>query len=183
MQRAVEPGGAGGAGIDLDWRRVREFVVHNFGDAVAYQRDSVREGSAYTAVHRIISSRLRALKTALADRTAPIMVVAHSLGAHMMSNYIWDRQRRRRGEPDALEDIPTLVSVISFATSRSSASPSHSRVRFACPEMASGNPHSKPRPGGSTSWIATMCSAGPSSHCTGRTNPASIAHSAIPSPA
>lgn len=108
MKAATDPSGAE---IPLDWRRVREFVVHNFGDALAYHRDP-RGGSAYKRVHEIISAKLAALKTALGDPEAPVVVMAHSLGAHMMSNYIWDRQ----GENDssALEALPTLTSMITF---------------------------------------------------------------------
>lgn len=111
MQQATEPSGST---IELDWRRVREFVVHNFGDALAYQRDWTPGKSAYLAVHENISNELIALKTALDDPQAPIVVMAHSLGAHMMSNYIWDRQHPPKGTSDALEDIPTLTGMITF---------------------------------------------------------------------
>jgi hypothetical protein len=39
MQEAQEPDGTA---IALDWRRAREFVVHNFGDATAYRRDAAK---------------------------------------------------------------------------------------------------------------------------------------------
>ena len=39
MRRAKQPDGSA---LPLDWRPVREFVVHNFGDAIAYHRDQAK---------------------------------------------------------------------------------------------------------------------------------------------
>lgn len=114
MQDATEPGGGA---IALDWQRVREFVVHNFGDAVAYQRDAYPEG-AYAIIHEIVSACIGSLKAALNDPAAPFVVMAHSLGAHIMSNYVWDRQhwakRAAPVEPDPLEPLDTLLAMITF---------------------------------------------------------------------
>jgi hypothetical protein len=97
--------------IPLDWRPAREFVVHNFGDALAYHRDYA-DGTAYERIHGIISAEVAALDAALDDPDAPIVVVAHSLGAHIMSNYLWDRQRP--ADDAGLRPIPGLVSMITF---------------------------------------------------------------------
>ena len=70
---------------------VREFVLHNFGDATAYQRDHHIE-SAGQLIHQRISNAIEMLAERLGDPSAPIVVMAHSLGGHIMSNYIWDRQ-------------------------------------------------------------------------------------------
>jgi hypothetical protein len=109
MQKACTPDGTP---LALAWKPARELVVHNFGDAIAYHRDQA--ASAYDDVHARISSRVGDLKRTLRDPGAPIVVMAHSLGGHMMSNYIWDRQHRTAGIPDALEPIPTLVAMITF---------------------------------------------------------------------
>ena len=101
-----------GTPLPLAWKTAREFVVHNFGDAIAYHRDQA--ASAYDDVHARISSRVCDLKRALRDAAAPIVVMAHSLGAHMMSNYIWDRQHRTAATADSLEPIPTLAAMITF---------------------------------------------------------------------
>jgi hypothetical protein len=109
MKRAAEPDGAA---IPLDWQTLREFVVHNFGDATAYHFDrSPRNASAI--VHGIISQAIDRLTAALADPAAPVVVCAHSLGGHMMSNYIWDRQRKGTSA-DPLTALPTLVGMITF---------------------------------------------------------------------
>ena len=96
MQTAVEPDGTV---ISLDWRRAREFVVHNFGDAIAYQRDVPKGSDAYKMVHTIVSSNVKEIGKDLPDAKAPIVVIAHSLGAQIMSDYIWDRLLAHRKDP------------------------------------------------------------------------------------
>jgi hypothetical protein len=109
MRTAEEPDGAP---IPLDWRSIREFVVHNFGDAIAYHRD--QQASAYNDVHAVISRSIHDLNASLGDPGAPIVVMAHSLGSHMMSNYLWDRQHGAGTSPDPLEEIPTLAAMVTF---------------------------------------------------------------------
>lgn len=112
MTSAVTPDGRS---VDLRWRRTREFIVHNFGDAIAYHRDFA-DGSAYRIIHDAVSSSITMLKRGLDDPDAPVVVLAHSLGAHIMSNYIWDRQRLS-GDNARLERLPTLTSMITFGCS------------------------------------------------------------------
>jgi hypothetical protein len=101
-----------GRAIGLDWTAVRRFVVHNLGDAVGYQRDG-HSTSAGRLVHEVISRNVEALQRKLDDPAAPVVVLAHSLGAHMLSNYIWDRQHPHASRP-ALAAIPTLTSFVTF---------------------------------------------------------------------
>ncbi len=98
--------------LALDWTFARRFVIHNFGDASAYQRNGQWKNTAYDLVHGIISAEIKKLNGALADPTAPVVVMAHSLGAYMMSNYIWDRQRKKINDP--LAPLPNLVAMITF---------------------------------------------------------------------
>ena len=112
MDSAVDPSGAR---IRLDWQFVRKFVLHNFGDATAYQRDQHIE-SAGQLIHQRVSNAVEKLAERLADPTAPVVVMAHSLGGHIMSNYIWDRQHpsadQQKGQP--LAPLPTLAGMITF---------------------------------------------------------------------
>jgi hypothetical protein len=110
MRGARQPDGSP---VRLDWQVSRSFVVHNVGDALAYHRDA-HPTSAYAAVHRCVSDGVTALKAALDDRRAPVVVMAHSLGAHIMSNYLWDRQHPSRRRSDPLEPVPTLTAMITF---------------------------------------------------------------------
>ena len=83
----------------LDFKSIRKFIIHNFGDAVAYQRLSPRGLDVYTKIHRKILQHLKILRTRLrSGRPAgpperPLVLMAHSLGCYMLSNYVWDIQQ------------------------------------------------------------------------------------------
>lgn len=102
MNQAIQPNGRR---VPLDWASIREFVMHNFGDALAYHRDSQPSGqiSAYDAIHDIVSADVGALKARL-PTDASVVILGHSLGALVMSDYIWDRQRGISGDPRAKLD-------------------------------------------------------------------------------
>ena len=112
MEKAVDPDGHP---IRLDWGFARQFILHNFGDATAYQRDRHAE-SAGQLIHQRVSNAIELLQERLVDPAAPIVVLAHSLGGHIMSNYIWDRQHPPAhptpGQP--LAPLPTLAGMITF---------------------------------------------------------------------
>ena len=99
--------------IPIDWQSAREFVVHNFGDALAYHRDD-QDISAYRKIHEIVNDGVQDLKQSLDRLTSPIVVLAHSLGAHIMSNYIWNRQHWSGSGADPFAPIDSLLAVVSF---------------------------------------------------------------------
>lgn len=109
MKSAADPSGEH---IPLRWACVRRFIVHNLGDAIAYQREPER--NAYTRINHIVSERIGELKTKLGDPAAPVVVLAHSLGGHIMSSYIWDRQHPNPRGDDRLEPLPTLAGMVTF---------------------------------------------------------------------
>ena len=112
MSHATNPAGVS---IRLDHPGIRQFVLHNFGDATAYQRD-VHAESAGVLVHQRVSNKIEELLTALGDPSAPVIVLAHSLGGHIMSNYLWDRQHPPDYAPPGqpLAALPGHVGMITF---------------------------------------------------------------------
>ena len=77
----------------LRWDELRRFVVEALGDAIAYrktERGAPRE--IYTEVHKTIHASLKRLRIAMGNADGPLVVIAHSLGCSMMSNFIWDAQ-------------------------------------------------------------------------------------------
>lgn len=82
-----------GSSASLDWKRARMFVLGSLGDAVAYQRLPDQETDIYREAHALIAQGLAMLETKV-ERNAPVVVIAHSLGSYIISNYIWDRQRK-----------------------------------------------------------------------------------------
>lgn len=113
------------AGNDLDWIKLRRFVIEALGDAVAYQKtfQNPSEGDelpVYDAVHTAIGESIHALARRLQDSRAPLLLVAHSLGCHMMSNYIWDVQKHGPAYPfvkdkeSPFELLKTLTAIDTF---------------------------------------------------------------------
>jgi len=90
----------------LDYMKLRRFVVNFLGDAIAYQRVPAgqQKKDVYGEIHRAVAEAMRALRTELGT-DAPLVVVAHSLGCHIMSNYIWDLQHPN----DATEVAPSTA--------------------------------------------------------------------------
>lgn len=76
----------------LDFIALRRFMVNAFGDAAAYRQTSDKKNTTYVEVHQRVASAIRKLAAQVPART-PLVVLAHSLGGHIMSNYIWDMQK------------------------------------------------------------------------------------------
>ena len=77
---------------ELHWVDLREALVSFLGDAAAYRRVHGSETSAYTRIHGVVRQTIDDLYERLGNRDQPFVILAHSLGGHIMSNYIWDLQ-------------------------------------------------------------------------------------------
>jgi hypothetical protein len=110
---------------DLEWGRLRAFIVQALGDAIAYQKTvkptagPAEETRIYELVHKVIGREMHALAGKVGPN-APLVVVAHSLGCHMMSNFIYDADHRL-DENDCVidknspfETFKTLTSIFTF---------------------------------------------------------------------
>ena len=114
-------------GNDLDWMELRRFVMHSLADAIAYQ-DTYRPSSddqinVYRQVHDTFGEAMARLRGRLREGAAPdapeapLVIVAHSLGCHMITNYIWDTRNPDEGEPrpdNAFERFETLAGMVTF---------------------------------------------------------------------
>jgi hypothetical protein len=106
---------------DLEWFKLRRFVVQVLADAIAYQKTfrdpSPDEVPVYDQIHRIIAGQIHRLGRSL-TQPAPLVVLGHSLGCHMISNYIWDAQTRNNPhivDPNnPFERLETLTSITTF---------------------------------------------------------------------
>lgn len=102
---------------DLDYTVLRKFVINVLGDAVAYQRvpGQARE-TIYDEIHAIIHQSIKTLRQALGS-DKPLVILAHSLGCYMISNYIWDRQQGIEQQVygnNAFERVETLAGIVTF---------------------------------------------------------------------
>ena len=103
---------------NMDFVRLRQFILTALGDAVAYQLTSRSPSAPYQLIHARIAAALRRLyHDHLDTRPQPLIVFAHSLGGHIVSNFIWDKQVHRqktiRGV-SSFERVKTLVGMVTF---------------------------------------------------------------------
>ena len=103
----------------LDFVKLRQFIINAFGDAVAYQRVPGKQADIYDKIHKKVHTELAALRSDLGNADKPLIVLAHSLGSVIMSNYIWDRQKGK--DPNefggiAFERMETLTVCITFGS-------------------------------------------------------------------
>ena len=79
----------------LRWRGTRRFFMQSFSDATTYQYRSTYKSSVYSKVHNRIRDLVDELSKELGSEECPLVIIAQSLGCHVISNYIWDAQRAR----------------------------------------------------------------------------------------
>ena len=90
---------------DRLWFRLRQFLMYSLSDPATYAHKSKGDGSIFKLVHAEIDGKLKALCSEL-EPGGRVVVVAHSLGAYVFSNYIWDEQEPLRlGSPDAKAEL------------------------------------------------------------------------------
>ena len=91
--------------------RLRRLVVDNLADAAAYRPDKTRRKGPYEAVHACVRRTLSQVEDEVSPE-APLIILAHSLGGHVISNYLWDAQAN--GEADTFVGGARLSTLITF---------------------------------------------------------------------
>lgn len=89
-------------GGNLRYRPLRRLLIDFMGDVIAYQPGRDRR-EAYEMVHASVAHSLRWLASEAGD-DAPLVIVAHSLGTIITSNYFYELQY----EPEKLEAIARI---------------------------------------------------------------------------
>jgi len=100
----------------LRWRWLRRIVTLFLGDASGYRKVSQAYDTTYEEVHQCLRNGLQALRAKVAADT-PLVVLAHSLGGHIFSNFVWDQQRINQAESCPLDPflaLETLCGLITF---------------------------------------------------------------------
>ncbi|MEM7705656.1 MAG: hypothetical protein AAF358_08900 [Pseudomonadota bacterium] len=82
-------------GGDLDWTRLRKFLLFGFGDAAASIYRPEGKESIYFLTQKIIFETLSRVADALSSLNRPVIIVAQSLGGKVLSNYIWGAQQNQ----------------------------------------------------------------------------------------
>ena len=102
----------------MDKRSLRKWVLSALGDPATYLSGFFRAGQpVYAEVHECIRSSLQTLEARLGDPGQPLVVLAHSLGSVMVSNYIWDQAN---GNPPTgstpFERMETLTGFVTYGS-------------------------------------------------------------------
>ena len=83
----------------VDFKKLREFLLYGFSDASSLEYSRSIPDSAYKAVQKRIFDAMGAAYAALGNKSAPVVLIAQSLGCQVISNYIWDAQNHRKRPP------------------------------------------------------------------------------------
>lgn len=117
----------------LGW--VRRFIKNKISDAASYQF-SKSPTSSYQKIHARFDDALRHLQAQVGP-DVPVVILAHSLGAHVTSNYIWDAthgNRTREAGPAPFEGLSRIKGILSFGANIPVFSYAYEEIKpIACP--------------------------------------------------
>ncbi len=100
---------------NLDFIKLRRFVVSALGDAAAYQSVKGKKSSTYSDINNRVRAGIRELyRDDLDQNPCPLIVMAHSLGGHIMSSYIWDMQQKPLASFSDFENMKHLAGMVTF---------------------------------------------------------------------
>ena len=100
---------------NIDFIKLRRFVVSALGDAAAYQNIKGKKSSTYTDVNNRVRASIKELyNNDLGKQSCPLIVMAHSLGGHIMSSYIWDMQSNPLASFSDFENMKHLAGMVTF---------------------------------------------------------------------
>ena len=100
---------------DLDYVKLRKFMLSSFGDASAYRQVPDGSNAVYNRIHSRIAEKVESVyRNDLGLKPKPMLVLAHSLGGHIMSNYIWDMQHSKDKSLSTFEKMNYLSGIVTF---------------------------------------------------------------------
>lgn len=79
---------------EIDWIKLRKFMLYSFSDAVSLEHHPQDDKSVYCETQRRILNALLGTYPQL-DEDSKVLIVSHSLGCQVISNYIWDAQSKK----------------------------------------------------------------------------------------
>ena len=90
----------------VDWMKLRKFLLYGFSDAASLESKKQNVNSKYNQVQQLILDALMDAYDALGQRAGPVVLIAHSLGCQVMSNYLWDATRSGGAKMGIWKDQP-----------------------------------------------------------------------------
>ena len=79
--------------VPLDSLALRKFVLYGFSDATGLEREAEKANRPYQQVQSVIRGTLKRAFDFLGG-PRPVLIIAQSLGCQVLSNYLWDAQKR-----------------------------------------------------------------------------------------
>ncbi len=108
---------------DIDATKLRQFFLYGFGDAGSLEYSAHNDEVKYIEVQENIQKALNNAYSELGrDNSKSVVIIAHSLGCQVISNYLWDAQNNKyifknTGGNDSPElDFLRLKSLINLVT-------------------------------------------------------------------
>ena len=99
-------------------RRTRGFLVESIADAAAFQRrQRTATGEGDDQAYALIQDRVRATIADLNEDTSddtPLVILAHSFGGYILSNYVWDMQQGALSPPTPFQRMETISRFVTF---------------------------------------------------------------------
>ncbi|MEO0817403.1 MAG: hypothetical protein AAFX86_08850 [Pseudomonadota bacterium] len=92
---------------------LRAFVLCNLSDAAAYRKNGDQRDDTYERIHERVSDVIAELEQDCGP-DAPLVVIAHSLGGHILSNHIYDMTKPGASPPSNFQGFRTLAGFITF---------------------------------------------------------------------
>ena len=101
-----------------DFDSLRQFVMFNLSDAASYRKmPRTSSDQTYKKIHGRIDGVIKELSMSVGP-DAPLVIIAHSLGGHIMSNYVYDMQKAikdgRKGATTAMRRMHTVTRLFTF---------------------------------------------------------------------
>jgi len=94
---------------------IRKFVLCNLSDASAYRipAHGDKRDTTYKDIHDRVHATIKALRSDV-EEGAPLIILAHSLGGHIISNHIWELTKGGTQQGQKFEDFETLTAFVTF---------------------------------------------------------------------
>lgn len=87
-------------GFRLRWSKLRRFILFGFADAAGLEHKKEQPNSSYLFAQLKIARALYVAKQQL-NNDGKVLLLAHSLGCHVISCYLWDAALARAGQTPA----------------------------------------------------------------------------------
>ncbi|MEI8135635.1 MAG: hypothetical protein WCH46_11285 [bacterium] len=114
---------------DVGWKGLHQFAIDALGDPVSYLSSyqsstpgNANPNSYYQKIHDRVFESLDLLQSDLGDEadSSPLMILAHSLGSVIITNYRWDIEyhnpRTTKPPTRPFEKMENLVSLITYGS-------------------------------------------------------------------